>query len=223
MSNSKDKKKLNEEQSLTKWVKVIEENRKKVLAHVKMITAETHMDMEVDEDKMKQIITTNPVVEDLMKIAKEDFGMWTEALVLSKAHLARLFSHYSRPLDHSVLSVSYGVDHDLSHEVLQILGVIQEFEAQSVKVMDGWINNHLHREQLKGELLSIPAVHPELLVNSDLYAAFLLLDQKMVSEIKSDLSDLLNNHSVLIDVLVAATAHMHDDGDSDTAVNNMYM
>ena len=223
MSNSKDKKKLNEEQSLTKWVKVIEENRKKVLAHVKMITAETHMDMEVDEDKMKQIITTNPVVEDLMKIAKEDFGMWTEALVSSKAHLARLFSHYSRPLDHSVLSVSYGVDHDLSHEVLQILGVIQEFEAQSVKVMDGWINNHLHREQLKGELLAISAVHPELLVNSDLYAAFLLLDQKMVSEIKSDLSDLLNNHSVLIDILVAATAHMHDDGDSDTAVNNMYM
>ena len=169
---------------------------------------------------MMGIISTNPVVEHLEKIAKEDFGMWTEALVMSKTLLSSLFSLYSRPLDHSVLSVTYGVDHDPSHEVLQVIGVIQEFEAHAAKVMEGWINYHMNREQFKGGLLAHD-VHPNLLVNSDFYAAFLLLDQKMISGIKSDLSDLLNNYSVLIDVLSAATAHMNDDEEDD--FDTMYM
>ena len=115
-------------------------------------------------------------------------------------------------MDHSVLSVSYGVDNDPSHEVMQVIGVIQEYEAQSTKVMEGWMNYHLNREQLKGGLLALKE-HPDLLVNSDLHAAFNLLDKKMILEIKSDLSDLLFNYSVLMDVLVAATAHMHDEED----------
>ena len=144
---------------------------------------------------------TNPVVEHLMRIAEEDLGLWNEALVISKSLLASFFGR--------------------SVEVLQIFGVIQEFEAQSANVMEGWINYHLNREQFKGGLLA-NEVHPgDLLVNSDFYAAFLLLDKKMISGIKSDLSDLLNNYSILIDVLVAATAHMHDDEEDN--FDTMYM
>ena len=72
----------------------------------------------------------------------------------------------------------------------------------------------VNREQLKGGLLALRE-HPDLLVNSDMHAAFNLLDKKMILEIKSDLSDLLINYSVLMDVLVAATAHMHDDEEDE--------
>ena len=189
--------------SLKQWVQVIEENREKVLAHVMMIAEEKEedVDVEVDEEKqMLEIILTNPVVEYLMRIVEEDLGMWNEALVISKSLLAGFFGR--------------------SFEVLQIFGVIQEFEAQSAKVMEGWINYHLNREQFKGGILA-HEVHPDLLVNSDFFAAFLLLDKKMISGIKSDLSDLLNNYSVLIDVLSAATSHMHDDEEDD--FDTMYM
>ena len=182
------------------------ENRDKVLADVLVMIAE-----EKDvENQMMRISSTNPVLDHLMKIAKEDFEMWTQILVMSKTLMASLFSLYSGPSDHSVLSVSYGVDRDPCHELMQVIGVIQQFEAQSAQVMDGWMNYHLNREQLKGGLL-VHEVHPDVLVNSDLYAALLLLDKKEVLGIKSDLSDLLVNYSVLTDVLVAATAHMHDD------------
>ena len=177
--------------SLKQWVEVIKENRENVLSHVITI-ADKKVDVEVDEvvveemqeimkvdEEMLEIISTNPIVEHLMRIAEEDLGMWNEALVISKSLLASFFGR--------------------SLEVLQIFGVIQEFEAQSANVMEGWINYHLNREQFKGGLLA-HEVHPNLLVNSDFYAAFLLLDKKMISGIKSDLSDLLNNYSVLIDV-----------------------
>ena len=198
--------------SLKQWVEVIKENRENVLSHVITI-ADKKVDVEVDEvvveemqeimkvdEEMLEIISTNPIVEHLMRIAEEDLGMWNEALVISKSLLASFFGR--------------------SLEVLQIFGVIQEFEAQSANVMEGWINYHLNREQFKGGLLA-HEVHPNLLVNSDFYAAFLLLDKKMISGIKSDLSDLLNNYSVLIDVLVAATAHMHDDEEHN--FDTMYM
>merc|ERR1719221_85349 len=179
------------------------------------------MDIDVDvEQEIMEIITTNPVVEHLMGIAKGDFRMWNEALVSSKRLLANLFSLISGPMDHSVLSVSYGVDQDPSHEVMQVIGCIQEYEAQSANVMDKWFNYYMNRENLKGGLLQL-VEHPNVLVNSDLHAAFSLLDQKMIIDLKADLSDLLNNYSVLMDILVAATAHitMHDDEDDF----NMYM
>ena len=213
MSNSEDKNQEQQvEMSLKQWVEVIKENRENVLSHVMMI-ADKKVDVEVDvvvveemqeimkvDEEMLEIISTNPIVEHLMRIAEEDLGMWNEALVISKSLLASFFGR--------------------SLEVLQIFGVIQEFEAQSANVMEGWINYHLNREQFKGGLLA-HEVHPNLLVNSDFYAAFLLLDKKMISGIKSDLSDLLNNYSVLIDVLVAATAHMHDDEEDN--FDTMYM
>ena len=216
MNNNEDQK---VEMSLKEWVKVTEENREKLLALVMKITDER--DMEVNADmQMGEIISTNPVVEHLMKIADEELGTFKEALVVLKSLLTRLFSLHSGPLDHSVLSVSYGVDHGhVSQDVMQILGVIQEYEAQSDKVMDIWINYHLNREQLKGGLLARED-HPDLLFNSDLHAAFNLLDKKMISEIKSELSDLLINYSVLMDVSVAATAHMHDDEEDEF---DMYM
>ena len=88
--------------------------------------------------------------------------------------------------------------------------------------MDSWINYHLNREQLKAGVLS-NMVDPDLLFNSDFYAAFMLLDKKMISEIKSDLTDLLNNYSILIDVFGAATAHMNDDEEEDFCFDTMYM
>ena len=216
MKNNEDQ---NVEMSLKEWVKVIEENREKLLALVMKITDER--DMEVNADmQMGEIISTNPVVEHLMKIADEELGTFNEALVALKTLLSRLFSLHSGPMDHSVLSVSYGVDHGhVSQDVMQILGVIQEYEAQSDKVMDIWINYHLNREQLKGGLLALKD-HPDLLFNSDLHAAFNLHDKKMICEIKSELSDLLINYSVLMDVSVAATAHMHDDEEDEF---DMYM
>ena len=218
MSNTEDLNQLNEEQqqvemSLKQWLQVIEGNREEVLAQILKIEGEREMDVD-EEMQMKDIISTNPVVENLMKIAEEEMGKWKETLGISKTFLALLFSLYSGPVDHSVLSVSYGVDHDPCHEVMQVIGVIQQYEAQAAKVMDGWINYHLNREQLKGGLLAL-LEHPDLLVNSDLHAAFNLLDKKMILEIKSDLSDLLINYSVLIDVLVAATAHLHDDEEDE--------
>ena len=211
MNNNEDQK---VEMSLKEWLKVVEENREKLFALVMKITDER--DMEVNADmQIGEIISTNPVVEHLMKIADEELGTFKEALVVLKTLLTRLFSLHSGPLDHSVLSVSYGVDHGhVSQDVMQILGVIQEYEAQSAKVMDIWINYHLNREQLKGGLLALKD-HPDLLVNSDMHAAFNLLDKKMILELKSDLSDLLINYSVLIDVLMAATAHMHDDEEDE--------
>ena len=199
------------EMSLKEWVQAIEENRKKALEQVMKIEGEKDLDVELE---MKDIISTNPVVEHLMKIAEEEMGKWKETLVISKTLLARLFSLYSGPVDHSVLSVSYGVDHDPCHEVMQVIGVIQQNEAQAANVMDGWMNYHLNREQLKGGLLALKD-HPDLLVNSDMHAAFNLLDKKMILELKSDLSDLLFNYTVLIDVLMAATAHMHDDEEDE--------
>ena len=212
MNNNEDQ---NVEMSLKEWVKVIEENRKKLLALIMKITDER--DMEVNADmQIGEIISTNPVVEHLMKIADEELGTFKEALVVLKTLLSRLFSLHSGPMDHSVLSVSYGVDHGhVSQDVMQILGVIQEYEAQSANVMDIWINYHLNREQLKGGLLA-----PDHQFNSDLHAAFNLLDKKMICEIKSELSDLLINYSVLMDVSVAATAHMHDDEEDEF---DMYM
>merc|ERR1712062_669150 len=174
---------------------------------VMKIKGEREVDVEL---QMKDIISTNPVVEHLMKIAEEELGKWKETLVTSKSLLACLFSLYSGPVDHSVLTVSYGVDHDPCHEVMQVIGVIQEYEAQATNMMEGWMNYHLNREQLKGGLLALRE-HPDLLVNSDMHAAFNLLDKKMILEIKSDLSDLLINYSVLMDVSVVATKHMHDD------------
>ena len=204
MSNTEDQNQPPQvELFLKQWVQVIEENREKVLAHVMMIAEEKQMtedvDVNVDVDKQMQIILTNPLIEYLMKITKEDLGLWNEALVISKSILSCFFAR--------------------SVEVMQIFGVIQEFEAQTAKVMDGWINYHLNREQLKGGLLA-QLVQTDLLANSDLFAAFQLQDTKMISGLKSDLSDLLNNYSVLIDVLVAATEHMHDDEEDDF---NMYM
>ena len=192
------------EMSLNLWVQVIQENREKVLSHVMMIAELKDMAEDVEEDldvdkQILEIILTNPVIKYLMKIAKEDLGLWNEALLISKSLLSSCFGR--------------------SVEVMQIFGVIKEFEAQSVKVIDGWINYHLNRDQFKGGLLALKD-HPDLLANSDLKAAFLLLDKKMISEIKSDLSDLLNNYSVLIDVLGAATEHMHDGEEEDF---NMYM
>ena len=220
MSNSEDQ--FNEMQQnlkmfLKEWVQVMEENRDKVLADVLVMIAEEDMDV---ENQMMRISSTNPVLDHLMKIAKEDFEMWTQILVMSKTLMASLFSLHSGPSDHSVLSVSYGVDRDPCHELMQVIGVIQQFEAQSAQVMDGWMNYHLNREQLKGGLL-VHEVHPDVLVNSDLYAALLLLDMKEISSIKSNLSDLLNNYSVLMDVFGAATAHMHEDEDVDFEA--MYM
>ena len=124
-------------------------------------------------------------------------------------------------MDHSVLSISYGVDQDPCHEVMQVIGCIQEYEARSAQVMDKWINYHMNRSQLQGGLLQM-AKHPDMLKVSDSLAAFSLLDKKMIMDLKSDLSELLINYSVLMDILVAATAHirMHDEEDGDF---NMYM
>ena len=213
MANIQSKDQLNEEQqsvemSLQEWVQVIKENREELLAQVLKIGGEKEMDVD-PEMQMREIISTNPVVDYLMKIAEEELGKYQEALTALKTLLARLFSLYSGPVDHSVLSVCYGVDHDPSHEVMQVIGVVQEYEGQSANLMDGWMNYHLNREQLKGGLLALMD-HPDLLVNSDLHAAFNLLDKKMILKVKSELSDLLVNYSVLMDVLVSATTHMHD-------------
>ena len=218
MSNSENQIQLNEEQqavevSLKEWIQVIKENREEVLVQIMMIEGAGEMDVNA-EIQMREIISTNPVVEYLMKIAGDEMGKWQQALEVAKTLLTRLFSFYSGPVDHSVLSVSYGVDHDPSHAVMEVIGVIQQYEAQSAQVMDGWMNYHLHREQLKGGLLALKD-YPDLLVHSDMHAAFNLHDKKMILGIKSDLSDLLVNYSVLIDVLVAATAHLHDDGEDE--------
>ena len=216
--NIQSKDQLNEEQQkvemcLQEWVQIIKENREELLGQIMKIDCEKEMDVDAEIQK-REIISTNPVVDNLMKIAEEELGKYQEALAALKTLLACLFSLYSGPVDHSVLSVSYGVDHDPCHEVMQVIGVIQEYEAQSAKLMDGWMNYHLNREQLKGGLLALMD-HPDLLVNSDLHAALNLLDKKMIMKIKSELSDLLVNYSVLMDVLVAATTHMHDDEKGD--------
>ena len=197
------------QESLKELIQAIEGNREKAVAQVMKIEAERNWDAEM---QMMEILSTNPVVEQLMKIAEEEFGKWKAALVMAKTNLAQQFSLHSGPVDHSVLSESYGVDHETSHGVLQVIGLIQEYEAQSANVMDGWMNYHLSREQLKGGLLQM-VEHPDMLVNSDLHAAFSLLDQKMIIDLKAELSDLLVNYSVFKDVLVAATAHMHDEED----------
>ena len=204
MSNSEDKNQQPQvEMSLKQWLQVIEENREKVSAHVMMIAEEKEADEEEDlETQMLEIMLANPVVAYLMRVVEEDFGMWNVSLVISKSLLASFF--------------------DMTPEVMQIFGVIQEFEAQSAQVMDSWINYHLNREQLKAGVLS-NVVDPDLLFNSDFYAAFMLLDKKMISEIKSDLTDLLNNYSILIDVFGAATAHMNDDEEEDFCFDTMYM
>lgn len=204
MSNSEDKNQQPQvEMSLKQWLQVIEENREKVSAHVMMIAEEKGVDEEEDlETQMLEIMLANPVVAYLLRVVEEDFGMWNVSLVISKSLLASFF--------------------DMTPEVMQIFGVIQEFEAQSAQVMDSWINYHLNREQLKAGVLS-NMVDPDLLFNSDFYAAFMLLDKKMISEIKSDLTDLLNNYSILIDVFGAATAHMNDDEEEDFCFDTMYM
>ena len=204
MSNSEDKNQQPQVgMSLKQWLQVIEENREKVSAHVMMIAEEKGVDEEEDlETQMLEIMLANPVVAYLMRVVEEDFGMWNVSLVISKSLLASFF--------------------DMTPEVMQIFGVIQEFEAQSAQVMDSWINYHLNREQLKAGVLS-NMVDPDLLFNSDFYAAFMLLDKKMISEIKSDLTDLLNNYSILIDVFGAATAHMNDDEEEDFCFDTMYM
>ena len=204
MSNSEDKNQQPQvDMSLKQWLQVIEENREKVSAHVMMIAEEKGVDEEEDlETQMLEIMLANPVVAYLMRVVEEDFGMWNVSLVISKSLLASFF--------------------DMTPEVMQIFGVIQEFEAQSAQVMDSWINYHLNREQLKAGVLS-NMVDPDLLFNSDFYAAFMLLDKKMISEIKSDLTDLLNNYSILIDVFGAATAHMNDDEEEDFCFDTMYM
>ena len=204
MSNSEDKNQQQQvDMSLKQWLQVIEENREKVSSHVMMIAEEKGVDEEEDlETQMLEIMLANPVVAYLMRVVEEDFGMWNVSLVISKSLLASFF--------------------DMTPEVMQIFGVIQEFEAQSAQVMDSWINYHLNREQLKAGVLS-NMVDPDLLFNSDFYAAFMLLDKKMISEIKSDLTDLLNNYSILIDVFGAATAHMNDDEEEDFCFDTMYM
>ena len=204
MSNSEDKNQQPQVgMSLKQWLQVIEENREKVSAHVMMIAEEKGVDEEEDlETQVLEIMLANPVVAYLMRVVEEDFGMWNVSLVISKSLLASFF--------------------DMTPEVMQIFGVIQEFEAQSAQVMDSWINYHLNREQLKAGVLS-NMVDPDLLFNSDFYAAFMLLDKKMISEIKSDLTDLLNNYSILIDVFGAATAHMNDDEEEDFCFDTMYM
>ena len=194
---------------LKELIQAIEGNREKAVAQVMKIEAERNWDAEM---QMMEILSTNPVVEQLMKIAEEEFGKWKAALVMAKTNLAQQFSLHSGPVDHSVLSESYGVDHEPSHGVLQVIGLIQEYEAQSDKVMDGWMNYHLNREQMKGGLLASLVDHPDQL-HSDLQAAFSILDKKMFMDLKSQLSDLLVNYSVFMDVLVAATAHMQDEED----------
>ena len=204
MNNSEDKNQQQQvDMSLKQWLQVIEENREKVSSHVMMIAEEKGVDEEEDlETQMLEIMLANPVVAYLLRVVEEDFGMWNVSLVISKSLLASFF--------------------DMTPEVMQIFGVIQEFEAQSAQVMDSWINYHLNREQLKAGVLS-NMVDPDLLFNSDFYAAFMLLDKKMISEIKSDLTDLLNNYSILIDVFGAATAHMNDDEEEDFCFDTMYM
>ena len=187
------------QESLKELIQAIEGNREKAVAQVMKIEAESEMDADTDTDEgaEMEILSTNPTVCQLMMIAEEEFRKWKETLVISKTLLASLFSLHSGPVDHSVLlSVSYGVDHEPFHGVLQVIGLIQEYEAQSAKVMDGWMNYHLSREQIKGGLLQM-VEHPDMLVNSDLHAAFSLLDQKMIMDLKAELSDLLVNYSVL--------------------------
>merc|ERR1719213_41667 len=79
LSRSDDQHQSNEEQqvemSIKEWIKVIGENREKLLADVMMISDERNtMDVDVEQE-IRGIITANPVVEHLMGIAKCDFRM----------------------------------------------------------------------------------------------------------------------------------------------------
>ena len=74
MSNTEDQNQLNEEQlavemSLQDWVQLIEENKEELLAQVLKI--EEGMDLDLDTE-----MSTNPVVEHLMKIAVEELEEW---------------------------------------------------------------------------------------------------------------------------------------------------
>ena len=160
---SSDKDQYNHQESLKELIQAIEENRERAVAQVMKIEAERNWDAEM---QMMEILSTNPVVEQLMKIAEEEFGKWMAALVMAKTNLAQQFSLHSGPVDHSVLSESYGVDHEASHGVLQVIGLIQEYEAQSANVMDGWMNYHLSREQMKRGLLDSLVDHPDCICRS---------------------------------------------------------
>ena len=93
------------------------------MGQVLKIDGEKEMDVD-PEMQMREIVSTNSVVDNLMNIAEGVLDKYQEALAALKTLLARLFSLYSGPVDHSVLSVSYGVDHDPCHEVMQVIGVI---------------------------------------------------------------------------------------------------
>ena len=87
MANIQSKDQLNEEQqsvemSLQEWVQVIKENREELLGQVLKIEGEKE---DVDaEMQMREIISTNPVVDNLMKIAEEELGKYQEALAALK-------------------------------------------------------------------------------------------------------------------------------------------
>ena len=121
-----------------------------------------------------------------MKIAEEELGKWKETLVaLKRTLMSRLENaHYK-------------------DEAMEVIGVIQEYEAQSNQVTERWMNYYLNRQQLKGGLLSLNRIL--LLVKLGTHDALHFLDKKMFLEIKLDLSDLLYNYSVLMDYLISCS------------------
>ena len=203
MSNSEDQNQLNVEQqptemSLQEWIQVIEENREELLEQVMKIEGEEEMDLDDETQTTSEWLSTNPVAENLIKIAEEEMGKWRETLVTSKFRLL---------LELRVL-VSFGVD---SHEVLQVLGFIQELEDQADDVMDALlclsllkqfcslVNTPEHKSDWETELADIDE-----------------MDKKMISDVlKLELSDLLRKYADLIEELVGATEHMHDDDEDE--------
>ena len=74
MNSGKDE----NQEPLKELIQVIEENREKAVAQVMKIEAEREMNWDA-EMQMMEILSTNPAVEQLTRIAEEEFGKWKAA------------------------------------------------------------------------------------------------------------------------------------------------
>ena len=89
--------------------------------------------------------------------------------------------------------------------------------------MDAWTHYHLMREEMKrslGQFLE----SPDLLLNSDLYQSFMVLDKKIEKELKSTISTLVMHYTLLMDVIEETSMNlflMTENGHDPTF--NLYM
>ena len=154
------------------------ENRRKILETL------TGTDEEPEEENtLHDLVLANRNLLFLSEKVDEELNIFNDILVGLKTQMAPLYKKIDDQ-DDSVFFSEYK-EESASSKLLEVAGVIQQFEIWCSQAIDVQMQYHLNREQIK-ESIDFDALQksPMVFLSSDLYHAIKLLDKKMEIELK---------------------------------------